>query len=186
MAKDPSKMPNRLRGQLLLASPLLRHSIFHRSVILIHDHGKALGAMGLILNQPTGKRVGDLLSDPRLKPLRQLPIHCGGPVEPNQLTFSSFWWAPKLGLRWAIRLPAEEAIKHASRPGRVLRAFVGYSGWSAGQLEGELREQAWVTLNPPQALLGQSHDLGLWTGLMSSISPAHHLLTLAPEDPQLN
>ena len=181
-----SNPPTQLRGSLLLADPSLRHSIFHKSVIVINEHSREQGAMGVILNHPTGRVVGDLLHDPMFKPLRQLAVHNGGPVDQDQLTFSSFWWSPKLGLRWAIRISAEEAAKHARRPGRIVRAFIGHSGWSPGQLENELRHSSWFPVAPQPAILGQAHDPALWANLLGSISPYHQLLAKAPEDPLLN
>jgi putative transcriptional regulator len=188
VAGDSSKTnpPTQLGGKLLLADPSLRDSIFHKSVILIHDHSREEGAMGLILNHPTGHQVGDFLKTPEFNALAKLPVYKGGPVDPHQMTFSSFWWQKKSGLSWAIRLSAEEASAHARRPGHIVRAFVGYSGWSPGQLENELRQTAWIPIAPKSALLGQAHDPQLWTQLLSSISPLHHLLSLSPRDPMLN
>lgn len=178
--------PTQLGGKLLLADPGLRGSIFQRSVILIHDHDPLDGAMGLILNQPTGKTVGDFLKSAEFEGLSQLPVHVGGPVEGNQLTFSSFWWTPKRGLRWGIRLSPNEAADHGRRPGRILRAFIGYSGWSGGQLESELDQQSWLPVEPKAQLLGQSHDPTLWTTLLGEISPHHRLMAMAPENIELN
>ncbi len=188
VAADPSKKnpPAVLAGKLLLADPSLRDSIFDKSVVLIHDHNREQGAMGLILNQPTGHRVGEFLKDPQFKPLAKLSVHKGGPVEPHQMTFSSFWWSKKSGLQWAIRLSAEEAAAHIKRPGRIVRAFIGYSGWSAGQLENELKQAAWITIAPQSALLGQAHDRELWGHLLGSISPLHRLMAMAPDDLMLN
>jgi len=185
---DPSKHESStcLRGKLLLADPSLRGSIFHRSVILIHDHGAAEGAMGLILNQPTGKAVGDFLRAEEFSALRQVAVHVGGPVDGNQLTFSSFWWSANGGLRWAIRLSPQQAADHMRRPGRLVRAFIGYSGWSAGQLEGELEQPSWITLDPEASLLGAQHDPGLWGELLAALSPLHRLMAMSPEDLFLN
>lgn len=178
--------PIQLQGKLLLSDPSLRDGVFHRSVILLAEHRADHGAFGLIMNHPTGKRVGDLLPDDDFLPLRGLPVHDGGPVAQDQLTFSSFWWSKKHGLRWAIRISAEDAVAHSRRPGRIVRAFIGYSGWTAGQLEGELRRNSWFVAQPEADLLGQEHDNGLWSGLLRRISPLHRVLAEAPDDPSLN
>ena len=185
---DPSQSdaPLLLKGQLLLADPSLRDGIFDRSVILLAEHTAEDGAFGLILNQPTGRVVGDLLPGEAFKPLRHLAVHNGGPVSRDQLTFSSFWWSRKLGLRCAVRIPAEDAVKHAGRPGRIVRAFVGYSGWSAGQLEGELRRNSWITAAPKSDLLGQEHDRSLWAEVLRALSPFHRILAESPDNPFLN
>ena len=188
MADDSSSfdLPIQLQGKLLLADPSLRDGTFHRSVILLAEHKADEGAFGLILNQPTGKTVGDFLQGDDFAPLRQLPVHNGGPVSQDQLTFSSFWWSKKQGLRWAIRISAEDAVTHARRPGRIVRAFVGYSGWTAGQLEGELRRSSWIAARPQADLLGQEHDRSLWAELLRHLSPLHRILAEAPDDPTLN
>jgi putative transcriptional regulator len=183
---DPSNAPAHLQGQLLLADPSLREGMFDRSVVLLAEHSVDNGAFGLILNQPTEHVVGDLLHDDQFAPLRQIPVFVGGPVSPEQLTFSAFWWSPKKGLRWEIRMSAEDAIARAHKSGTIVRAFVGYSGWSKGQLEGELRRNSWITAAPDRALLGATHDRALWSGILRGLSPYHRILAEAPKDPFLN
>jgi putative transcriptional regulator len=182
----PSDFPIQLQGQLLLADPSLRDGIFNRSVILLAEHGADVGAFGLILNNPTGKTVGDFLTGEDFSSLQHLPVHIGGPVAPDQLTFASFWWSKKQGLRWAVRLSVKAAATHAHRPGRIVRAFIGYSGWTAGQLENELRRSSWITARPQPDLLGQVHDPQLWSELLRHLSPLHRILAEAPDDPMLN
>ena len=188
VAEDPANpdFQIQLQGQLLLADPSLRDGIFTRSVVLLAEHDPAEGAFGLILNQPIGKTVGELLSGEDFAPLSQLAVHQGGPVAMDQLTFSSFWWSRKLGLRWAVRLSAGQAVADAKKPGRIVRAFVGYAGWTAGQLESELRRSSWIAARPRKDLLGHEHDRKLWAELLRQLSPLHRILAEAPEDPGLN
>jgi len=178
--------PTQLQGYLLLADPSLRDGTFDHSVILLADHSPTDGAFGLILNHPTERVVGDFLTDADLGPLRRIPVHDGGPVAREQLTFSAFWWSKKNGLRWAIRISAEDAIKHSNRPGRIVRAFLGHSGWSPGQLEGELRRASWITTRPAPELLGADHDRSLWYTILRHLSPFHRVLAEAPAHPSLN
>lgn len=187
MANVPSASdsPIHLKGQLLLADPSLRDGTFNRSVILLAEHSHDDGAFGLILNQPTGHVVGDFLKGEDFAGLRKIPVHQGGPVAREQLTFSAFWWGKK-GLRWATRLSAEDAIEHSAKTGTLVRAFVGYSAWTAGQLENELRHSSWITVRPGSNLLGYEHDKALWAELLRGLSPFHRLLAAAPEDPFLN
>ncbi len=181
-----SKPPTRLKGRLLLADPTLCDGMFDRSVVLITHHTPADGAHGVILNHPADTRVGDLLSDPEFEPLRALRVHRGGPVSTNQLCFASFSWQPSRGLRHHISLPLEKAIAHARRPGTLVRAFAGYSGWAAGQLEGELERQSWHVVKPGRDLLGCEHDRPLWADLMARISPFHRILAAASSRPWCN
>lgn len=175
-----------LAGTLLLATPSLRDGIFDRSVILLADHSADDGAFGLILNQPTGREVSHFLNKPEFEPLFRVPVHIGGPVSREQLTFSAFWWNPSDGLHWQIRLPAAEAIQRTKQPGVIVRAFIGYSGWTGGQLEGELRRQSWISAKPGPDLLGKPHDPELWADILRGMSPFHRLLIEAPASPDLN
>ena len=188
MAHEPSASdsPIQLQGHLLLADPSLKEATFHRTVILLAEHSAEAGAFGLVLNRPTGNLVGDLLPGDKFAPLRHLPVHDGGPVSQNQLTFSSLWWSPKKGFRWSARLSAEEAVEHARKPQRLVRAFIGYSGWTAGQLENELRRNSWLVTRAEPDLLAHTHDASLWPVLLRRISPLHRILAEAPDDPTLN
>lgn len=188
MASDPSKSnaPIQLRGKLLIADPSLRDGTFDRSVILLTDYRAGEGASGLILNHPTGKVVGDFLHGKEFASLQHLAVHEGGPVLHDQLTFASFWWSKKLGLRWSLRIAAKTAAAHAHQPGRIVRAFIGYSGWSPGQLENELVRQSWFPVGPQPDLLGHDHDRILWSQLLRGLSPIHKILAEAPQDPFLN
>lgn len=175
-----------LGGSLLLATPTLRDGIFDHAVILLADHSEENGAMGVILNHPTGKEVGDFLKDEAFEPISRVAVHHGGPVATNQLTFAAFWWNSKDGLHWQLQIPREQAITRARQPGVIVRAFVGYSGWTAGQLEQELERQSWIVAEPDGALLGKSHDEGLWGDILRSMSPFHRILADAPSNPELN
>lgn len=182
-----SDAPIALQGQLLLADPSLKDGFFDRSVVLLAEHSAGDGAFGLVLNQPTGHIVGDLLKESNFSPLRKIAVHQGGPVSREHLTFSAFWWHPeKHELRWAIRISAEEAIERSHRPGTLIRAFIGYSGWTPGQLETELRRNSWITTRPGDGLLGRTHDRQLWADILRELSPFHQILAEAPEDPFLN
>lgn len=185
---DPSPAsdaPIHLLGRLLLADPSLRDGVFDRSVILLAEHDTVEGAFGLILNQPTGQVVGDLLKDQAFAPLQRIDVHRGGPVSREHLTFSAFWWQGSK-LRWAIRISAEEAVKHSHRPDTLVRAFIGYSGWSTGQLEQEIQRRSWIVTHPADDLLGQPHDRELWSHVLRGISPFHRILSAVPDHPDLN
>lgn len=169
-----------------MADPSLRDGIFDRAVVFLADHSATEGAFGLILNRPTGHTVGELLPDLQFDPLRHVAVHFGGPVSREQLTFSAFWWNPGKGFRSAVRISAEDAVKRSKQPGTLVRAFVGYSGWSAGQLETELRRNAWIVTRPPGDVLALDHDKALWSQVLRHLSPFHRILAESPDDPFLN
>lgn len=183
---DPASTPEALEGRLLIASPTIHGDTFAHSVIFVSQHKADQGAFGLILNQPIGKVVGDLLTDPLFHPLRHISVHQGGPVAANNLFFAALWWEQQQGLRIVNQISAEEAIKHNKRSGTLVRAFVGYSGWSPGQLENELERQTWIVAPPSQDLLGLQHDQSLWASTLRSLSPYHKILADAPRNPLAN
>jgi putative transcriptional regulator len=175
-----------LRGQLLLASPSLADGTFDHSVIILSEHSATAGAAGAIINHRTETTVGELLPEPEFKALRKLPIHHGGPLSTDELTFSSFSWSPTQGLRYRPQISAKAAAKIVGMPGQIVRATIGHSAWSPGQLENELTRGTWITLKPKQSVLSMPHDLSLWNLLLKDISPYHDLLSQAPQNPLLN
>lgn len=168
----------RLRNRLLLAAPALRDGPFRQSVILLGEHSASEGAFGLVLNHPSGRTVGELLPDPQFAPLAHIPVHLGGPVARDQLTFAAFW---NRGSRFqfACRISTEEAEASLAQNGTHVRAFAGYAGWSGHQLEEEIEQESWTVIDPNPSLLSLSHDLSLWKTLMRAQSPYHRILAEA-------
>src|SRR4051812_22924204 len=80
-----------LAGQLLLAHPALRDPNFKRTVILLSVHN-AEGAMGVVLNRPLNKQLGEVNAEFALSPLAGVPLYYGGPVNPEQLIIVSWQW----------------------------------------------------------------------------------------------
>lgn len=173
------------QGDLLIAAPSLRDSIFEKSVTLLVQHSHE-GAYGLILNQPSGKNVGDYLQDGSLYNLSRLPVYVGGPIAQDSLTFAAFWTSPKGKLRFSVRISAEEALERSKQPGVIVRAFTGYSGWSAGQLEEELERNSWLPALIPHNFLGMYHDQTLWSNTLNQLTPFHRVLALCSPHPELN
>lgn len=159
--------------------------MFEHSVVLLDTHSSQTGALGLILNRPTGHCVSQYLGDAAFAPLAAIPVHLGGPVEREQLSFSALAWNES-GLAWDIQLPAAEAVQRSRQAGTVVRAFIGHSEWTQGQLEGELRQGAWVTSKPSRAIFHEEHDDRLWRHLMRHISPYHRVIAETPKTPWLN
>lgn len=179
----PSKIP--LSGSLLLSSPSIKDGVFDDSVILLHNHGKT-GAEGLILNKPLGKTVGDFMCSNQFEALKHLPLYSGGPVAEDQLSFASFYWSKtgEFGCRPAIS--ADEAIASLSKSGSMIRAYLGSSSWTKGQLEDEIENFCWFTTPAFPDVLGLPQDQTLWKNIMQRLSPFHHIISLTPKNPSLN
>lgn len=173
-----------LAGSMLLAHPGLRDPNFRRSVVLMSVHN-AEGAMGVVLNRPTGKRLGEINGEFALGPLASVPIFSGGPVETEQLLLVA-WQMHEDGFRLHFGVEPDRAALLAIESGTQLRAFLGYSGWTGGQLEKELKHETWIVTDVPAGLLTQPQDEGLWRGILSALGEEWRLLAEEPEDPSLN
>lgn len=171
---------------LILASPTLRDRHFARSVLLLTEHHAEHGAHGFVLNRPSNQTVGDLLPGEEFEDLKDVPVCIGGPVGPGELTFASLRWLPdEKRLEYHTHLKIGEAARRL-RAGETVRAFAGYSGWAAGQLENELRHQSWITLKPRGNPLEAGDAKTMWTNLLEQMGPAYRLIARFPEDPSLN
>ena len=178
--------PIRLEGQLLIADPTLGEGPFHHAVILLTEHSSEEGAFGLILNQPSNHHVSDFLEKEEFEALSTIPVHLGGPVSRENLSFAALWWSESASLCFETGISASGAIKHAKTPGVIVRAFLGYSGWSKGQLEGEIRHRSWIPAKPTEDLLTRDHDHSLWSETLRNLSVYHTIVAECPEDPGKN
>ncbi len=175
-----------LSGSLLLAAPSLKDPNFFHTVLLLAAHNVEDGAFGYILNRPMDKQVDDLLESGDLGPLGKVPVYVGGPVGMNKLTFAAVDWNSKKGtLSVQTHLSTEQAKRELDK-GRAVRGFVGYSGWSEGQLESELEQKSWITCPPPSKTLMNRAPDELWTAILNHLGPYYKLLAQMPADLSLN
>src|SRR3954469_11144112 len=89
--------PKSLAGSLLLAHPSLRDPNFRRTVILMSVHNPE-GAMGVVLNRPTSRRLGEINDEFSVGPLASVPVFEGGPVETEQVILAA-WQAHEDGFK---------------------------------------------------------------------------------------
>lgn len=173
---------------LLAAHPSLRDPNFRRSVLLLTMHSAETGAFGFVLNQPLGKTAADLLPEhDRRSVLSRVPVYLGGPVGQDQLGFAGLDWNPaRKTLRLETHLSLDDVDARLTKGPELVRAFVGYAGWSAGQLEGELSQKAWVLTRPAVSTVEPVAMDRLWFRVMGALGPAYKLLAAAPDDPSLN
>ena len=184
--RHQSGQPQNFTGQLLVAHPNMLDPNFRRSVLYISSHNETDGALGLIINRPLDKQVSELVSDPTPAALADVPVFLGGPVGTDQLMFASFDWDGRDSLSLNQNVAIDEAHQLAEQNRGTVRAFVGYAGWTAGQLENELRQNAWILRKPDRAALVPERLPRLWFEIMRSLGPWFKMLSAAPDDPSLN
>jgi len=181
-------MEQSLRGSLLIASPALADPNFARTVVLLTEHGDE-GAMGVVLNRPSETTVDEVA--PELASLvGSEPVFIGGPVQPQALVVLAEFddpaaaaWLVVADVGFVAADTDHDELGEAVRRGRV---YAGYSGWDAGQLEGELAEEAWIVEPPLPAELFPDDPAALWNRVLARKGGQFALLARMPDDPSLN
>ncbi len=153
-----------LANHFLIAMPQLEDEFFARSVVYVCEHNER-GALGLVVNKPGTLTLKGLLEKIELPmgraDLADGPIFRGGPVQTDrgfvlhdpvvldaphaeEAVYASTLTVPG-GLEMTTSKDVLEAVAHGAGPRRVL-VTLGYASWGEGQLESELRENAWITV----------------------------------------
>jgi len=158
--------PINLTHHFLIAMPGLMDESFNRSVVYMCEHSDR-GALGLIINKPSTLSMQDLFEKVELNlgrtDLIEIPVFQGGPVhtergfvlheplsvlqttsETPEATYASTLSIPG-GLEMTTSKDVLEALSTGAGPKRVL-ITLGYSAWAQGQLESELAENSWLTV----------------------------------------
>jgi putative transcriptional regulator len=160
-----------LTNHFLIAMPGLEDAIFSKSVVYVCEHTPH-GALGLVINKPADITMATLFGKVDL-PLRRTdltdsPVFQGGPVQiergfilhesifaeadkPEQPLYASSMTIPG-GLEMTTSKDVLEALSSGSGPRRVL-VSLGYSAWGEGQLETELSENSWLTVDADQTVI---------------------------------
>jgi|LakMenEpi03Aug12_release.lakeMendotaPanAssembly.Ray.scaffolds.fasta_scaffold216860_2 putative transcriptional regulator len=182
-------MEGSLQGRLLIATPTLGDPNFAGAVVLIAEHD-AQGAMGLVLNRPLDVTVADAVPILSGFVAHNEPVHQGGPVQPEAvLALGDFVdgnrsAAIAFGSVGFLPADADETLD----PATVIRArvFAGYAGWGAGQLEGELDEEAWVVVPAQIDDCFTERPEELWRQALRRHGGQLAVFALQPDDPSLN
>jgi putative transcriptional regulator len=175
-------------GSLLVAHPNMVDPNFRRTVLFVSEHEPNEGALGVIINRPLDRPVVELVSDMPPAGLADVPVFLGGPVGKNQLMFAAFEWQKGgAGLKLNHNVAFDEGSDAQGNKNLLtVCAFVGYSGWGAGQLESEVKQKAWVVHNANPSLLKLDRLPNLWFDIMRTLGPWYKMLAAAPDDPSLN
>jgi len=157
-------------GILLVSAPKLQDPNFFQTVVYLLKHDSS-GSTGLIINRPTGSGLDKLL--PNVKPIegKSRFLFSGGPV----------------GREWIIALLMTDHVPNAAQPvagsiyftgnkaeieqafedrGMKVRLFIGHSGWSPGQLEGEILRGDWTVLDANPTVLFTEEPDSVWPDLL--------------------
>jgi putative transcriptional regulator len=145
-----------LTNQLLIAMPAMSDPNFAQSVALVCDHGPR-GALALIVNKPLPMRLGEVFEQLEIEipngPVTERPVLRGGPMQTDRgfvVHTAEGQWDSTLRVSEQLLVTTSRdvlaAIARGDGPGDAIVAL-GYAGWDGGQLEDEIRANAW--LNAP-------------------------------------
>ena len=182
-------------GTLLISQPFLGDPNFERSVIVLCRHSPDEGAFGLVLTRLTPITLSQVLDLPlgEIGPSASLPLYVGGPVQPDTLHFlhqhADLPGAQPLGqgVYWSGDF---DALIPLIDSGTILpdtvRLFVGYSGWSAGQLEEEIERGSWIRQPASAGKVFTLESDAFWQGILREKGGRFRALSNYPLDPRLN
>lgn len=172
-------------GCLLVASPELRDPNFARSVVLIINHDDE-GSFGLVLNRPLGQTLAEVLPD--LAPgATGVPVLAGGPVQTDmlQLVSRSEEAGRVIGPNLSVGAQLKDALDSPSAL-QGMRAFLGYAGWGAGQLEKETGTGGWIVAPARAEHVFEVPADELWITVLRELGGPYAWMALGEGDPTSN
>lgn len=179
------------RGDLLISEPYLPDPNFERTVILLCEHDEN-GSFGFVLNKPSQSRLSELVEEVSSF---DADVFVGGPVQQNTLHFLHKSPA-KLngdkeivnGIFWGIDFEnLMSSINMKTVSSDDLKFFIGYSGWSEGQLMEELQAKSWIVYKKatPELVFEMSPE-ELWREALKNMGGKYRVISNYPTDPRLN
>ena len=166
MATDSDSI--NLTNHFLIAMPSLSDELFGRSVVFMCEHSER-GALGLVINKPSDILLPRLFEKVDLPmgrdDLASVPVFQGGPVQTErgfvlheaidagegESVYASTLSIPG-GLEMTTSKDVLEAMSSGAGPRKVF-VTLGYSSWGEGQLESEITENSWLTVEADPALI---------------------------------
>jgi putative transcriptional regulator len=172
----PPAESNLSQGMFLVASRKLGDPRFMQSVILLLDYAPG-GAMGLIVNRPSGMKLSTLLPEMEGLKARKDTVYIGGPVAINQMLMliragkqpeASFPVLKDIFVSANAKL-LERMVKGPGK-GETLRVYAGYAGWGSGQLDREVLRGDWYVVPADSKTVFDQAPAEIWPELIERAS----------------
>lgn len=178
------------KGRLLISEPYLPDPNFERTIILLCENNED-GSFGFVLNKPSLANVNEVMDD--IKGYDQ-PAMVGGPVQQDTLHYlhrhaaleDSVEILP--GIFWGgnferlLFLLETKQMAH-----KDIRFFLGYSGWTAGQLEEEIAQDSWIVSDRvSEELIFDTAPDEMWKKTLTIMGGRFSVYSNYPKDPRLN
>lgn len=177
------------KGRFLVSEPFLPDPNFSRTVILLTEHNSE-GSFGLVVNKQLDIKPEDVIDELIFSPFH---LFSGGPVSLNEM-----YYVHKLGreIEGSLEiLPGfywggdfkqiSKGIQENAFTREQFKFFVGYSGWSPGQLQEEIKQKSWIVL-PGDAEIALSSDPEMWKSLLKKHGKKFEVLSTFPKNPEWN
>lgn len=164
-----STEPINFTNQFLIAMPGMGDGTFAGTVVYLCEHNEN-GALGLVINKPIDIKLKSLFEKVELslerEDLAETPVYFGGPVQTERGFvlhepldgpegdgghYNSTLQIPG-GLEMTTSKDVLEALSSGAGPKKIL-VTLGYSGWSAGQLEDEMSRNGWINVGAEPAII---------------------------------
>ncbi len=178
------------KGKFLISEPFMEDNFFKRSVVFLCEHNED-GSFGFVLNNILTVGIGELIDD--LQGCH-FEVGFGGPVNSTNLYYlhtagdkieNSFEVINGIYTGGSF-----EQIKTLINTGLLqedeIRFFLGYSGWSNGQLLEEIKDDAWIVADFNSKEILKNVDKSLWKSLLDQMGGKFRMISNFPEDPSLN
>jgi len=178
------------RGRLLISEPYLPDPNFERTIILLCENSLE-GSFGFVLNKPSTVSVSEVMEE--IKEYNTSAM-IGGPVQQDTLHYihrnASLEDAVEIvdGIFWGgnferlLFLLETKQMQHND-----VKFFLGYSGWSGGQLEEELQEDSWIVSDQVSGdLVFETAPDDMWKKTLTIMGGRFSVYSNYPKDPRLN
>ena len=179
------------QGKILISEPLMTDFHFGRSVILLIDHEESEGSFGIIINKKLEVQVNHIVDE---FPDFEAPVYLGGPVADSQLFFihtlgemipESFPIVD--GLFWGGDHETLATLIHTGIANEDnVRFYLGYAGWEAGQLVGELVRNSWLISDITAEQYLNTPPDQMWQTFVNKMGSAYEMWKRFPKDYQDN
>ncbi|MEQ8424728.1 MAG: YqgE/AlgH family protein [Cyclobacteriaceae bacterium] len=178
------------KGRILVSEPYLPDPNFERSIVLLCEHNES-GSFGFVLNKPSMANLADVMEGfEDFNPI----VFVGGPVQQDTLhylhrceelggatriTDDVYWGGDFDNLKFLI---GTKQIDPSD-----IKFFLGYSGWSEGQLDGELDVDSWIVSDRfDSELVFETDPKVMWKKSLESLGGRFSIYSNYPEDPRMN
>jgi len=180
------------KGVFLVAAPGLRDPNFRQTVVLLCEHGPE-GALGVVVNRPTAMSISEALPQVPIIEGAGHVLYAGGPVQTNQVmllyrggqvpdnahhVFDGVCLGGDMGM--------VERILTSTGSDELFRAYLGYSGWGPGQLEGEMKAGSWILVPAEPAWVFEKDPLSVWHDMVLTLDETYRPYAEMPFDPSCN